>query len=394
MQTDGAATPCGASAAARRALQVDAVWSAASVRDAAQLRRYWLAHPMVQARVNVLASGRPDADAYERLGELLKERGYHLPIREAISVGCGFGALERDLSRRGLARQILGLDLADGAIAEARRLAAVEGLVGISYRIADLEGVRLPPRCVDVVFAHQSIHHVESLDALFVAIRKALRPGGVLHLHEFVGPSRFQWTDAQVELVNGFLAELPPYLRRTPDGSEKTLLVRPSIASMLAADPTEAIRSAEIPAALRRHFDVVEERPLGGALLHLALGDIAQNFHVEDQQARTALENLFTLEDTAMRDGQIGSDFVVITAVPRRLTPRYILQRATVGIAALRRPVPSSSKAKIPSKVSFDEQYYLDEYPDVRQAVAEGVFASGLEHWVRFGQEEGRRGWP
>ena len=186
--------------------RLDAVWSAASVRDAAQLGRYWLAHPMVQARVNVLASGRPDADAYERLGELLTQRGYHLPIREAISVGCGFGALERDLTRRGLARQILGLDLADGAIAEARRLAAVEGLVGSATACADLEGVRLPPRSVDVVFAHQSIHHVESLDALFLAIRRALRPGGVLHLHEFVGPNRFQWTDAQLELVNGFLA--------------------------------------------------------------------------------------------------------------------------------------------------------------------------------------------
>ena len=213
MQTDGGATPRDASAVAR-AQQVDAVWSATSVRDAARLGRYWLAHPMVQARVNILASGRPDADAYDRLGYLLKDRGYALPIREAVSLGCGFGALERDLMRRGLTRQILGLDLADGAIAEARRLAAAEGLVGISYRVIDLESVRLPPRCADVVFAHQSIHHVESLDALFVAIRKALRPGGVLHLHEFVGPSRFQWTDAQLELVNGFLAALPRHLRR------------------------------------------------------------------------------------------------------------------------------------------------------------------------------------
>jgi SAM-dependent methyltransferase len=382
-----------ASGAAYRARQLDAVWSAASVRDAARLGRYWLAHPMVQARVNLLASGRSEADAYERLAELLTQRGYSLPIREAISLGCGFGALERDLRRRGLVRQILGVDLAEGAVAEARQLAAAEGLSGISYRVVDLESAYLPPRSADVVFAHQSIHHVESLDVLFLAIRRALRPGGVLHLHEFVGPTRFQWTDAQLELVNGFLASLPPHLRRTPTGAEKIRLARPSIASMLAADPTEAIRSAEIPAALRRHFDVIEERPLGGTLLHLALSDIAQNFHVEDREACAALENLFALEDRAMGGGRISSDFVTVTAVPRYLTPRYLFRRATFAIAALRRPVALSGKAGL-CEITFDEQFYLDAYPDVRQAVAEGVFAHGLEHWLRFGREEGRRGSP
>jgi SAM-dependent methyltransferase len=394
MQTEVATAPHRASGANQRARQLDAVWSAASVRDAAQLGQYWLAHPMVQTRVNLLASGRSEADAYERLAELLTQRGYTLPIREAISLGCGFGALERDLTRRGLVRQILGLDLAKSAIEEARRLAAAESFSGISYRVVDLEGACLPPRSADVVLAHQSIHHVESLDVLFLAIRRALRPGGVLHLHEFVGPNRFQWTDAQLELVNGFLATLPPRLRRTPTGSEKIRLARPTIASMLAADPTEAIRSAEIPAALRRHFDVIEERPLGGALLHLALGDIAQNFHIEDREARAALENLFALEDRAMRSGRISSDFVAVTAVPRHLTPRYLFQRAICAIAALHRPIALSGETRSLYEISFDEQFYLDAYPDVRQAVAEGFFANGLEHWLRFGQEEGRRGSP
>jgi hypothetical protein len=106
------------------------------------------------------------------------------------------------------------------------------------------------------------------------------------------------------------------------------------------------------------------------------------------------MENLFTLEDKAMRDGQIGSDFVVAIAVPRRLTPQYLFRRATLSIAALCGAAPSPQKAESSSNVSFDEQFYLDAYADVRKAVAEGIFASGLEHWVRFGQEEGRRGWP
>lgn len=384
-------------AARTRREKVNLVWSADTVRDAGALGRYWLAHPMVQARVNTLASGRPDMDAYGRLAELLAQRGWSLPIGRAISLGCGFGGLERDLAGRGLVRDMHALDLAEGAITEARRLAQAAGFETIRYQVADLEGAALPPGSADVVFAHQSVHHIEALDDLFHAVRRALRPGGVLHLHEFVGPTRFQWTDAQLALANGFLDSLPPRLRRTPSGPPKGRLVRPTVAAMLAADPSESIRSAEIPGVLRRYFDVVEERRLGGALLHIALGDIAQNFDPADPEARAALERLFALEDEAMADGRIGSDFVTITATPKRETPgaalRRLARRAAASLGA--RTVALSGRAgraapPAAEEAPFDEAWYLDVYPDVRDAIAAGAFESGHDHWLRFGKAEGR----
>jgi SAM-dependent methyltransferase len=387
-----------ATAARARREKVNEVWSADSVRDAGTLGRYWLAHPMVQARVNTLASGRPDADAYGRLAELLAQRGWSLPIDRAISLGCGFGGLERDLVGRGLCRDMHALDLAEGAIAEARRLAEAAGFGGsIRYQVADLEGAALPPGSADVVFAHQSVHHIEALKELFLTVRRALRPDGVFHLHEFVGPTRFQWTDAQLALANGFLDSLPPRLRRTPSGVPKGRLARPTIEAMLAIDPTEAIRSAEIPAALRRHFDVVEERRLGGALVHIALGDIGQNFDPADSEARSALERLFALEDEAMADGRIGSDFVTFTAVPKRgslgAALRRFARRAVASLArwpAGRPRPPARATDAAAEEPPFDEARYLDAYPDVRAAVAAGVFESGRDHWLRFGRTEGR----
>jgi len=38
----------------------------------------------------------------------------------------------------------------------------------------------------------------------------------------------------------------------------------------------------------------------------------------------------------------------------------------------------------------FDEQFYLSTYPDVADAVRSGAFASGYDHYVRFGMSEGR----
>jgi hypothetical protein len=38
----------------------------------------------------------------------------------------------------------------------------------------------------------------------------------------------------------------------------------------------------------------------------------------------------------------------------------------------------------------FDESAYLTTYPDVQQAVINGQFKSGLDHYERFGKAEGR----
>jgi O-antigen biosynthesis protein len=80
-------------------------------------------------------------------------------------------------------------------------------------------------------------------------------------------------------------------------------------------DPTEAVRSADIRGVLSQYFTIVEERLYGGTLLHLGLGDIAQNFDAADPDAVEHLQRFFDMEDAMMANGTVGSDFSVITAV-------------------------------------------------------------------------------
>lgn len=318
--------------------KVSEVWSAEAARDTQVLGQYWLAHPLVRERVNRLASGRTDQDAYGRLAELLVQRGCALPIPRALSLGCGFGALERDLLSRGLVGRFEALDLAEGAIAEARRLAEEAGLAGrVRYHVADLEDADFEPGSVDVVFAHSSVHHVEALEALFDAVKRALRPGGGFHLHEFVGATRFQWTDAQLRLGNELMDALPERLRRLPDGSRKPALMRPTIEQMIAVDPSEAIRSADILPMMRAHFTVIEERPLGGALLHNVLGDLTQNFRPGSAEDCAVLERMFAAEDAAMADGSIGTDFATVTALLPEAPRRAGWWRLALSLPPLRR---------------------------------------------------------
>ncbi len=306
--------------AASRPGFIKEVWFANPHEQAQQSGWYWLAHPSVRARINTLVSGNPAKDGYDHLTELLADRQSALPLDHSVCIGSG--GLERDLSSRGLVWQVDVYDSNAAAVAQGEHQARQLGLSRVRYHLADTGEIDLPPHSVDAVFAHSAVQNVEQLEALFATVQRVLRPGGIFHLHEYVGPSRFQWSDEQLQLANAFLDGLPDPLRRTPAGELKAALRRPTIEDVVAADPRGAVRSAELLPLLQRYFDVVELRPLGGALAHLALGGIAQNFDPASPDDAGYLQRLFDTEDAAMADGKIGTDFAIVTATPKPASER------------------------------------------------------------------------
>lgn len=292
-----------------------ATWSVSPQQREAVQGMNWMAHPCVGARLNHKATGVEGKDAYVHLKDLLAGLGWRLPLARVASLGCGFGAIERGLAGIGMANRIEGYDIAEGAIAGARALAEAQGLGALHYQRGDLEQLVLDEGAYELVLGFQSIHHVKDLDRLFAMVHRALRPGGVFHLYEYVGPDRFQWTDAQLFHMNQFLRDLPERYLRLPDGVLRGPRERPRAEDVIACDPTEAVRSSMIIPALERHFRVIERRELGGALLHIGLSDIAQNFRPEHPEDLAHLERFFALEDRLMAEGVIGSDFAVLVAM-------------------------------------------------------------------------------
>ena len=73
----------------------------------------------------------------------------------------------------------------------------------------DLNTEALPQNVYDAVLTTGSMHHVENLDFCFRNIRRALKPGGLLWLNDYVGPNQFQWSDAQMRLADELLALVP-----------------------------------------------------------------------------------------------------------------------------------------------------------------------------------------
>ena len=279
--------------------------------------RHWTELARVQAILNRRVSGDVLVDPY--LWFLRTRLEGRLPVARALTIGCGGGDLERGLATYGFAASHDAFDVAPGAIEKARTAASEAGLGHVRYSVANGNELSLEANAYDVVFGIHSIHHIERLEHLFDQVARALKPGGLFFMNEFVGPTRFQWSDRQLEVVNGLLRALPARFRRSTVGDGlKERFPRPTIAEMVASDPSEAVRSSEILELAEAHFELLEVRPYGGTVLHLLLHDIAGNFSASSPGGPELLEAIADLEWALVSSGDLPSDFAVVVARPRR----------------------------------------------------------------------------
>lgn len=275
--------------------------------------RHWTELQQVHEIINLRVSGDPAVDPYCHL--LRSRLEGRLPVGRALTIGCGSGELERGLCQYGFARDHDAVDVAPRAIEKAVEAARAAGLSQLSYRVADGNALQLERGSYDVVFGVHSIHHITRLESVFRQVAGALRPGGLFFMNEFVGPTRFQWTDRQLEVVNGLLRVLPGSFRVSAlDGRLKSFVKRPTIEEMVAADPSEAIRSAEILEVASDFFEILEVRPYGGTILQILLDDIAGNFGRPGSGGRELLAAIADLEWALIGSGDLNSDFVVVVA--------------------------------------------------------------------------------
>jgi SAM-dependent methyltransferase len=215
----------------------------------------WMSEERCRMSINELISGSPNEWPMEWFQRVFSPD----PQSIGLSLGCGDGALERDVRKKGICRQITGIDLSARAVELAADTAASEGLGGIEYERGDFNNLDLEPDRFDIVFFHQAMHHVANLEGCIEQIQKSLKKDGLFYLDEYVGPSRDQWTDELVGAANAVFRALPKEFRTT----------RKVPYPVEEDDPSEAVRSADIVPLVEAGFEVIERRDYGGHLVSL-----------------------------------------------------------------------------------------------------------------------------
>ncbi len=141
------------------------------------------------------------------------------PVAECLSLCCGFGEVERILSKLGAFKHCTAIDLSLNAIQVAARVAKEQGVDNIDFRVADLNSMELGTDQYDLIYANGALHHLAALERVAENIHRALKPGGLFVCNEYVGPNYQQLSLRQQEIINSVIHLLPARLRRQTDES-------------------------------------------------------------------------------------------------------------------------------------------------------------------------------
>jgi SAM-dependent methyltransferase len=104
----------------------------------------------------------------------------------ALDVGCGPGHTALALAPR--VASVVGIDLSEAMLEQARGLAAARGLANLEFRRADVERLPFEDGSFDVVASRQSAHHYADIAAAVAELARVLRPGGRLLVLDTVAP--------------------------------------------------------------------------------------------------------------------------------------------------------------------------------------------------------------
>jgi ubiquinone/menaquinone biosynthesis C-methylase UbiE len=278
---------------------------------------------------------RTDWCEYWTIEKYLKDK---IPFDKCLSICCGFGSVERTLSKLCIAKQIIGTDTAAGAIREAEARAKAESLTNIRYYVGDLNKEDLPRNEYDLIWANGALHHIRELDAVIPKLYAALKSGGILVANEYVGPNYQQIGLRQQEIVNAVKHLLPEELCRKStllkvgnhylltrilrafqrklsslyksDNVAYEKIWEPfSIEHFLRVDPSEGVNSEKIIPLLHQHFEDIKVKYYDGSVLMYALDDkFYDNYNVTNPHHKTLLELLFQIEDTLIAIGELSRD--------------------------------------------------------------------------------------
>ena len=270
----------------------------------------WLDHPLIAThyRARALVDGLPwETWAGRRLGRT---------AARSLDLGCGSGHKSLAVYNAGSTRELHGIDVSEERIAEAERMRIDKAIPG-EFRVADVNTAFLPPETYDLIFSSHSLHHFLALEHVMAQVHEALTPDGLFILEEFVGPTQFQWTDAQIDVVRTLTSLIPEDLRMLRWGAVKPYEGRPTVKDVVAASPFESIRSAEIVPLFERFFRVVAIRRLGGTLQHLLYNGIIHNFTLDRPDATAQIQAIIDIEDALIDANLLPSDFMLLIGMRR-----------------------------------------------------------------------------
>ncbi len=266
-------------------------------------RDAWWMHPVIFQHVNRLVCGDPVEGPAEGFLRRIRDFSSSRPFKRALSIGCGDARTEIALVEAGVVESFDLYELHENIIKKSREQVKEKGLEGRVKFSLEEAFQDAPAQSYDLVYWCGSLHHMLDTPKSVQWSRERLREGGLFAMFEYVGPSRFQWTETNIFVGSSLRSSLPESLlkiRDHPDRIWSSIMQQANIEYVIASDPTEAADSERILDAIRDTFPSAEIIPVGGCLYFGALTGILNNFEEETNPSHAELLKAILYEDEAL----------------------------------------------------------------------------------------------
>lgn len=241
-----------------------------------------------------------------------------IPCNSGLEIACGSGDLSIAVVNTGLCKQVDASDISERAIAIAKQSAQDARIDNIRFTVADANTIVLPSEQYDFIYMSQALHHIEKLEHLYQQVHDALTDDGIFFVSDYIGPTRMQWTDKQITIMNAILSLLPERLRHTVDNQGvRKVIKRTAIEDFLRVDPSEGVRASEIFDIAQKQFDIIDFRPMGLSIIYELFLNIIHNFNDQSEDEIALLQLICLIESLLVQEGVIKSDFGCFVAKKR-----------------------------------------------------------------------------
>ena len=262
------------------------IWSSRyAEKDISKLRLHWGQSKKIINHITKLICNEPKDSISASIHSKIKSISNNLPYRNAISVGCGKGDKEIRLVESGIVEHFDLYELSEKAIEIGKIDAEKRGFSkNISFHLGDAFKIVDTSQHYDFVYWDNALHHMLDVDFAIRWSKDILSENGCFFMFDYIGPTRFQWSDKQMYLLKEILESLDDTYFLIPDSDFmwKKEAKRSTLEEMIKDDPSEAADSDNIVPAFHKYFPMGTLVPLGGLVYVLGLDGIIGNISEEN----------------------------------------------------------------------------------------------------------------
>ncbi len=304
--------------------------------------------------------------------------------RRFVSIGAGNCELEVDLAGRLRKKGHVNFSIEclelNPAMLERGRTLARQAQVDAHLAFAGVDVNQWQARGdYDVIFASQSLHHVQNREGLFAQVRAALRPGGQFAVSDMIGRNgHMRWPEA-LEIVQEFWKELPPAYRYNRALSRREEVFDNRDCS---SEGFEGIRAQDILPLLLEHFHFEFFVAFGNVIVPFVDRAFGHNFDPAREWDRDFIARVHRRDEQELLAGRVkptimvailGTDPSVPTQYLAPFSPKFCVRR------------PEGAPAQTAP--------HQEEIAELRARLAAAewqITQAANSKWVRLGRRLGR----